>query len=87
MRVHNYLEEIVERLVDHYAERNPDFCGCEQCCADVAAMVLTRMQPAYASTTMGHAIRSVAVEQPDTQAKAMVEIVRAAEAISSNPHH
>ena len=87
MRVHNYLEDIVERLIDHYRDRNPDFCGCGQCTADVAARVLTRMQPAYASTIVGHAIRSVSVEQPDSQAQVMVEIVRAAEAISANPHH
>lgn len=87
MRVHNYLEEIVERLTDNYADRTPDFCGCEQCKADVAAMVLTKLQPAYASTTVGHAIRSVTVEQPGVQAKAMVEIVQAAEKIAANPHH
>ena len=61
--------------------------SCEQCKAVVAAMVLTKMQPAYASTTVGHAIRSVTVEQPGVQAKAMVEIVQAAEKIAANPHH
>jgi hypothetical protein len=45
MRVHNYLEEIVERLTDDYPDRTPDFCGCEQCKAVVAAMVLTKCRP------------------------------------------
>ena len=50
-------------------------------------MVLGRLEPAYASADVGHAVRSVAVEQPQSQAKALVEIVKAAEKIGNNPHH
>lgn len=74
-------------MIENYAERNPDFCDCDQCKGDVAAMVLGQLQPAYASTDVGRAVRSVTVERPEIRAKTMVEIVKAAEKIGANPHH
>jgi competence protein ComFB len=87
MRLHNHLEETVEQLVDRLAVSDPDFCGCEQCRTDVAALALGRLRPAYSSTPVGHAVRTVTSDRPRARSEALVEVLKAAQTIKERPHH
>lgn len=87
MEIKNYLEELVKRIADKLISKDKDFCGCEQCRADVISYSLNHLKPKYASNIKGHALTAVDIESEQVQAEVTVQVLKAMEQVKKSPNH
>lgn len=87
MRVYNVMEDFVFDLLPPTLAKIKDFCGCDQCRKDVAAIVLNDIKPKYVVRDEGYVYckADVIFQKYDMQITA--SIAKAAMMVMKNPRH
>ncbi len=86
MKVHNIMEEIVERMLERVMESVP-MCMCDQCCMDVLALALCSLPPRYISTDKGDVYLRYELYTDQMQAEITAALLRACGKVASSPRH
>ncbi len=80
--VHNYMEDVVEEVVQELLAKESDICSCSHCVLDMSAIVLNQISPKYLPT----------VKEPsqldDDQFTALLDTVyQSIDKVKKNPRH
>ena len=81
------LERAVRDIHAKLAEAHPEFCACEQCTDDVAAMVMNQTRPRYTTTGLGWAVENVNLDTDQTRAELSVLVFEAMRRVAEQPRH
>ncbi len=87
MRPHNYVEEEVFKATDAMADADAEFCGCEKCRADVAAITLCQLPPIYATSEAGAIAAAERFSDPVLHATVLTTVNGAIAAVKAHPRH
>lgn len=84
----NLLKKRVEEEVEKILEENDEFCDCDQCKADVAALALNHLRPRYAGSEEGEVVlESTDISSTQTEMDIYRNILEAAKIVNKRPHH
>ena len=84
----NLLEGTLRELYADLRARNPEFCACERCQADVLALALNSTRPRYTGgSAQGIALASLDLQGAATRASLAVTILEAMRRVAANPNH
>lgn len=83
----NYMEVIVDDMIEEILEREELDCRCERCIEDIKAIALNNLRPMYVATEEG--VLYTKLKEMNFQFKADVvrEIMNGVEKIRQNPRH
>lgn len=83
----NYMEVIVDDMIEEILEREELDCRCERCIEDIKAIALNNLKPMYVVTEEG--VLYTKLKEMNFQFKADVvrEIMNGVEKIRQNPRH
>lgn len=87
LKLKNFMEDVVIQILDEILTEKKDFCNCERCRLDIMAIALNHLPPKYTVTEEGEVFTKIQLLSQQFRADAMVEIVKAIEIVSKNPHH
>jgi len=87
IKIHNYMEDVVEDAYDAFAQANKEFCGCEKCRLDVIARTLNRLPAKYVVTSKGAMYTKLDSLGMQSRTDVDKELARAVKAVSKNPKH
>lgn len=87
MKIHNYIEEAVIKMVQDLLKKREDMCQCEQCQMDIAAIALNHLKPKYVVTEKGELFTKVDEMDIQFSADLIKEITEAMDVVSKRPHH
>lgn len=84
----NLLEKTIQETLDDLRVRNPQFCGCEQCGADVMTYALNKIRPRYTSGgDLGVALANLDLRGDNARATIAVTVMEAMRRVGTNPYH
>lgn len=83
----NVTKIILFEILDSVLKEIPEFCGCERCRLDVAAIALNNLPTSYVVTGEGEVKKRIAVLEVQMRTDITQAIVRAAEIVMKQPHH
>ncbi|MFW6030261.1 MAG: late competence development ComFB family protein [Halanaerobiales bacterium] len=84
----NLLKKRVEEEVAQVLEENDEFCDCDQCKADVAALALNNLRPRYAGSEEGEVVlESTDISSTQTEMDIYRTVLETAKIVNSRPHH
>jgi competence protein ComFB len=84
----NLLEDAIASVYADLRARNPEFCACDDCRADVLAMALNSARPRYSGgTAQGLALASLDLQGAATRASLAVTLMEAMRRVAANPNH
>lgn len=84
----NLLEGTLNEMYADLRSRNPEFCACERCQADVLAMALNKARPRYSGgSAQGLALASLDLQGASTRAALAVLLMEAMRRVAANPDH
>jgi competence protein ComFB len=87
MRPHDYVEEEVFRATDQLSDVDAEFCGCQKCRADVAAIALCQLPPMYATGEDGAIAAGEGFSDPVFHATVLTTVNVAIGAVKAHPRH
>lgn len=87
MQLHNIMEDFVLDILDDTLKRMPDFCPCEQCRMDVAALILNDVKPHYVVSDKGYAFSKTSLLSRQFKTDLTAEVIKAIMIVSENPRH
>ncbi len=86
MKIKNYMEEVVEHMMDAVLEK-VIHCECEKCKMDIAAMALNELPPKYVVTEKGEVYLKVNEIMQQFEVDVTTAIIKAAVLVDKNPRH
>jgi competence protein ComFB len=86
-RLVNVTEILLFEILDSILKDIPEFCGCDRCRMDVAAIALNNLPTSYVVTGEGEVKKRIAVLEVQMRTDITQAIVRAAEIVMKQPHH
>lgn len=81
------LERIVREIHLELAALHPEFCACEQCADDVAALVMNQTRPRYTTTGLGWAVENADLHSDQSRAELSVLVFDAMRRVAEQPRH
>lgn len=84
--VMNIMDALVEEKAPRYIEMF-GLCSCERCAADVKALTLTNLQPAYIVTRRAEAQAMLTVYESRFNSTIFAQLTRACKIVMENPRH
>jgi len=87
MKVHNYMENAVDMLIDKVLNKYDDMCKCEICVNDIKAIALNKLKPHYVSTKKGDLYTKVDEMYVQFDVDIYKALVEAVEIVKKNPRH
>lgn len=87
MELHNYMEDVVEKVISELISDPKNFCTCQQCRKDVAAFALNRLQPRYVATHKGLAFTEIDVLSAKFRTEVVREVKKAMNQVKQQPKH
>jgi len=87
IKLHNFMEYVVFEILESISKERNDFCKCERCKLDIAAIALNNLRPHYTVTEEGEVYAKVQMLIQQFKTDAIIEILKAIEIVSRNPHH
>ncbi|MDO7786083.1 late competence development ComFB family protein [Desulforamulus aquiferis] len=89
--IKNYIELAVEQMLDdviqNYANSNPDICTCSRCRLDTMAIALNNLPTRYVVTDEGGIYTKVAMEQIAGRAQVVAAILNGIQIVQKKPRH
>ncbi|KMT20973.1 late competence development ComFB family protein [Clostridium cylindrosporum] len=87
--VKNYMEDVVEDLVDKLWNENTDkdFCKCEKCKNDVIALSLNKLPPKYFSSDKGNIWTKLIFADNQKMTDVMTAVAEAMKIVKSSQRH
>lgn len=84
----NLSEEILfEQLQQHIDAGQPEFCRCDVCIQDIAAIALNRITPTYISSFIEKHYKADDARYAKLREQAKTELLVAIELVRQHPHH
>ena len=87
MQIHNVMEDFVLDILSDTLKKMPDFCQCEQCRMDVAALILNEVHPHYVVSDKGYAFSKTNLLSRQFKTDLTSEVIKAVMVVSENPRH
>lgn len=89
MKVHNYMEDIVEFILPEILkERTYDGqCTCEHCINDIKAIALNNLPPKYVTTKKGEILSKVSRFNLQSEINVKTALIEAIEKVNKNTRH
>jgi competence protein ComFB len=87
MRLHNYMEDVVEKVLNEVLCEAKGRCTCEQCQKDVASLVLNRLPPRYVANPKGIAFTEIDALNTKFRTDVVREIKKAMALVAESPKH
>jgi hypothetical protein len=81
------LERVVRELHASLAAQNAEFCSCEQCTDDVAALVMNQTRPRFTTTGLGWAVEAASLDTDQARAELSVLVFDAMRRVAEQPRH
>lgn len=81
------LERVVRELHATLVAQHAEFCACEQCTDDVAAMVMNQTRPRYTTTGLGWAVEAASLDTDQARAELSVLVFDAMRRVAEQPRH
>lgn len=81
------VEEMLDDVLNKYAQRNPETCTCQRCRLDIMAIALNNLPTRYVVTDEGGIYTKVAMEQVGGRAQVAAAILNAIQIVNKNPRH
>lgn len=81
------LERVVRELHASLATQHPEFCSCEQCTDDVAALVMNQTRPRFTTTGLGWAVEAANLDTDQARAELSVLVFDAMRRVAEQPRH
>ena len=81
------LERVVRELHATLVSQHAEFCSCEQCTDDVAAMVMNQTRPRYTTTGLGWAVEAASLDTDQARAELSVLVFDAMRRVAEQPRH
>ena len=85
--VKNYMEIIVEDVLDGILEKSDLKCKCQMCKDDIQAITLNNLKPIYVSTEQGELYTRLNEFSVQFKADVIQEILCSIEKVGENPRH
>jgi competence protein ComFB len=86
LKLKNYMEDIVFQLLDEMLEEK-QFCKCDRCRLDVAAITLNHLPTKYVVTEEGEIYAKSDILSSQFRTDVIIQILNAMEIVSKHPHH
>jgi competence protein ComFB len=86
IKVKNYMEDVVFMFLDEFL-MGKNFCMCEKCRMDIAAIALNHLSPRYIVTEEGEVYAKTGFLNRQICTDVTVQIINAVDKVSKNPHH
>ncbi|MCF8010580.1 MAG: late competence development ComFB family protein [Clostridiales bacterium] len=83
----NVTERLLDELLDDILSKVDNFCGCERCRKDVAAIALNTLPANYVATEEGEVKKRVSLLEAQMRIDVTQAVMKAVEIVSKNPHH
>ena len=87
MQVHNMMEDFVLDILNDTLKKMPEFCQCEQCRMDVAALILNDVKPHYVVSEKGYAYSKTNILSRQFKTDLTAEVIKAVMVVSEKPRH
>ena len=81
------LERVVRELHASLAAQHAEFCACEQCTDDVAALVMNQSRPRFTTTGLGWAVEAASLDTDQARAQLSVLVFDAMRRVAEQPRH
>ncbi|MCT4595799.1 MAG: late competence development ComFB family protein [Anaeromicrobium sp.] len=83
----NYMEYIVDNLLQKTLNEYPFICTCSMCKTDIKAIALNNLKPMYVATADGESYLKANSLDRQFLSDVVAEIAKAIEIVSSKPRH
>jgi competence protein ComFB len=87
LRPVNNIEQAVFTSTDQQSEADKEFCGCQKCRADVAAVALAGLEPLYSTSENGYEMAREMIDHPSTRARIAAKVSEALDRVKGRPRH
>ena len=87
MKLHNYMEDIINHVLDSTLSRRDDLCKCDKCRLDIMALALNNLPPKYVVTDKGRIYTKLAELELQSKTDVIKEITKAINVVKGKPQH
>lgn len=87
MKVKNYMEDIVDKLLPELLKKKPEICNCEHCISDIKALALNNLPPKYIATEKGEVYSRISELSIQFETDVTRAILQAMEKVNQFPRH
>ncbi len=84
---HNLIENDVINAINKLGGSLGDWCGCEKCKLDAAALALNNLKPKYVVTEQGRVLGRANNMSQQFNTDVTLEVTKAIEIVGRSPHH
>lgn len=85
--LHNLIEDDVFNVINKLGDSLGDWCQCEKCKLDVAAIALNNLKPIYVVTEKGSVLGRANNMNQQFNTDVVLQVTKAIGIVGSNPHH
>ncbi len=83
----NYMETVVEEMLEICLKKGETFCGCDRCRLDVSAYALNHLPSKYVVTPKGEKYAQMESLGLQSKTEVMARVLESIEVITKNPRH
>ncbi|MCK4421455.1 late competence development ComFB family protein [candidate division WOR-3 bacterium] len=85
MGMKNYMEKMVEEILEDLLKKYPEYKEIEVAKAEVVALSLNKLEALYGTTDLGHALLESKIVDNRFRSKVISIVIEAIEKIKENP--
>lgn len=83
----NVMEILVMETIEEVLKANINFCSCERCKLDLAAIALNHLPTSYVVTTEGEVLLRTSALKQQFKIDIIRAVTEAIKVVSERPHH
>ena len=87
MELHNLIEDDVINVITKLGNKDVDWCTCDKCKMDIAALALNNLKPQYVVTEKGNVLGRANNMTQQYKTDVTLEVTKAIEIVGRNPQH
>lgn len=87
MELHNLIEDDVINAINKLEDTVEDWCSCDKCKLDIAALALNNLKTKYVVTEKGNLLGRANNMNQQFNTDIILEVTKAIKIVSSNPQH
>lgn len=87
MLIKNFMEDLVWQAMAEILATYPQFCHCDRCRHDMAALALNELPPKYIVTRKGETYTRLRLMETQFNTDIITAISRAIEVVGTKPNH
>jgi hypothetical protein len=87
MERRNYMEKMVEDILSEILVSSPDLKDCGAYREEIIALALTKCEPFYTTTDLGHAVVKTRMDSSGFRSKVTSIVMEAIGQVKKNPRH